>query len=193
MKCVSAPRPSVESRELEHLREELGPLGDEHCEPEEEDAERDEELRLQEHPPVRDREHEEPAAEAEQAAARQRREVDDHEEQQEQRQRHAQPVAALEAQVDRQQEQDARGDLDPEMVRVARERVHPVDERALDRAEDVDPARSAGDGLEPGLVEVRTRRLRDRELQRGRRRRSPRCRRRMPRASASRSGARAAR
>ena len=83
---------------------------------------------------------------------------------QEQGERHAQPVAALEAQVDGQQEQDPGGDLDAEVVRVAGESVDPVDEGSFDRAEDVDLAGAAGDRLEPGFVEIRARRLGDREL-----------------------------
>ena len=70
----------------------------------------------------------------------------------------------LEPEVDREEEQDARRDLDPEVVRVTREGVDAVDERPLDRAEDVDLARPAGDRLEPRLVEVGARRLGDGEL-----------------------------
>ena len=150
----------------EHLREELRRAARRRPRaPASEHAERDEELRLQQHAAVRDREHEEPAAEPEQAAPRERREVDDHEEEQQEGERHAEPVAALEPEVDRQEQQDPGGDLDAEVVRVARECVDAVDERALDRAEDVDLAGAARDRLQPGLVEVRAGRLGDGELQ----------------------------
>jgi hypothetical protein len=73
-------------------------------------------------------------------------------------------MPALQAQVDREQKEDPCGDLDPEVVRVAGEGVHPVHERAFDRAEDVDLARPARERLEPCLVEVAAGRLGDREL-----------------------------
>ena len=44
--------------------------------------------------------------------------------------------------------------IDPEVVRVAGERVRPVDARAVDRAVDVDLARAAGERLENERVEV---------------------------------------
>ena len=165
MKCVSAPLPSVESRELSTSEKNSIRRATKTASPSGQHAERDEELRLQQHPAIRDREHEEAAAEPEETAARERRQVDDDEEQEEQGERHAQPVPALEPEVDRQQEEDSGRELDPEVVRIAREGVDAVDERALDRAEDVDPAVAARDRLQPGLVEVRPGRLGDRELE----------------------------
>jgi hypothetical protein len=73
-------------------------------------------------------------------------------------------MTSLQPQVDREQEEDPRGDLDPEVIRIARQGVHPVHERALDRPEDVDLARAPREWLEPRLVEVPARRLRDYEL-----------------------------
>ena len=46
------------------------------------------------------------------------------------RQRQPQPMAPLEPQVDRRQDEQRHEQHDPEMVRVARERVRPVDVRA---------------------------------------------------------------
>ena len=44
------------------------------------------------------------------------------------------PVPALEPQVERRQHEQRHDELDPEVVRVAGERVRPEDARALDRA-----------------------------------------------------------
>ena len=148
----------------EHLLEEARPSGDEDGEAEQQQPEGDEEHRAEQQPAVRDREHEEAAREPEQATPRERREVDDREEREQQRQRDAIPVAALEAQVERQEQDDRGSDLDPEVVRVAGQGVHAVHEGALDRAEDVDLARAARDRLQPGLVEVPAGRLGDRQL-----------------------------
>ena len=68
--------------------------------------------------------------------------------------RDAQPVVALEAQVDRHHEQQRDDEHHAEMVRVARERVHSVDARLADRTPDVDRRRAAGDRVEDERVEV---------------------------------------
>ena len=104
--------------------------------------------------PIRDREHEQPGAEPEQAGARQRRELDDEQEGEHESERHLQPVPALEPQVERRQHEQRDHELDPEVVRVARECVRPEDAGALDRAVDVDLAGAAGDRREQRLVEV---------------------------------------
>ena len=54
----------------------------------------------------------------------------------------------------RRQHEQRDHELDPEVVRVAGERVRPEDALALDRAVDVDLARAAGDRREQRLVEV---------------------------------------
>ena len=59
-----------------------------------------------------------------------------------------------EPQVDRQQDEQRDDQHDPEVVRVAGERIRPVDALALDRAVDVDRARPAGQRREHGVVEV---------------------------------------
>ena len=161
---MSAPAALGREARAEHLLEERSPSGDDDEEAGEEEPERDEEHRAQQKAPVRHGEHEEPAGEPEQAAPREGGEVDDREEGEEQGHRRSQPMAPLEPEVEREQEHDRRRNLDPEVVRVAREGVHAVDERAFDRAEDVDLARAARDRLQPRLVEVAARRLRDGEL-----------------------------
>ena len=67
----------------------------------------------------------------------------------------AHTVAGLEPQVERRQDEQRDDQHDPEVVRIARERVRPVDVRAVDRAVDVDLARAAGERREDDRVEVR--------------------------------------
>ncbi len=84
----------------EHLLEEVRPAGDERQHTEQDDAERDEEPRREQVPPVGDREHREAAEEAEQAAPREGRELHDEEKREQHHQRGPEPVAALESQVE---------------------------------------------------------------------------------------------
>src|SRR5205823_1063918 len=63
-------------------------------------------------------------------------------------------MAPLEAQVERRQGEERHEQHDPEVVRVAGERVRPVDARAVDGAVDVDRARAPGERAEHGAVEV---------------------------------------
>ncbi len=65
-----------------------------------------------------------------------------------------QRLPLLQPQVDRQQDEDGHRQLDPEVVRVAGERVHAVDVLPSDRAVDVDLAVAAGDRLHEQRVEV---------------------------------------
>ena len=77
--------------------------------------------------PVRDGEHEQAGGEAEQAGAGQRRQLDEEQEGEQDGERQPQPVPALEAEIDRRQDEQRDHELDPEVVRVAGERVRPVD------------------------------------------------------------------
>jgi len=104
--------------------------------------------------PVGDGEDQNADGEAEQPAARERRELDDEQEPEQQRQRDAQPVTALESQVERREDEQRDVEHDREMVRVAGERVRPVDARPVDRAVDVDRARTPGERGEHRPVEV---------------------------------------
>ncbi len=166
MKCVSAPRPSVESRELSTCSKKSARCATKAREPREERRRAGRgtaasgacrrygiaSTRNPQPSPSR------PLRESVARSTSTRKSEQEGE-------RHAEPVTALEPEVDREEEQDPGRDLDAEVVRVARQRVDAVDERALDRAEDVDLAVAAGDRLQPRLVEVRAGRLGDGELQ----------------------------
>ena len=115
-------------------------------------------------PAIGNEQHEEAAAEAEHPTAGERRELDHEQKAEEQGERGPVAMPSLEPQVDRQHQHEHRRELDPEVVRVARERVDAEDVLALDRAVDVDLARTAGERLEPAGVEVSARALRDGEL-----------------------------
>ena len=112
------------------------------------DAERHEQRARPREAAVRQREHEQPDAEPEQAAARERRELDDEQEREHAAERPLQPVPALEPQVHRRQGEQRDLEHDPEVVRVAGERVRPVDALPVHRAVDVDRARAAGERRE---------------------------------------------
>jgi hypothetical protein len=73
-------------------------------------------------------------------------------------------VPPLEPEIDRREDQDRHHEHDPEVVRIAGERVRPVDARAADGAVDVDRRRAAGERREHRLVEV-VARLRGEELE----------------------------
>ena len=65
-------------------------------------------------------------------------------------------MPALEPQVERREHEQRDDELDPEVVRVAGERVRPEHLlRPADRAEDVDPGLARRDRLDQDLVEVR--------------------------------------
>ena len=69
--------------------------------------------------------------------------------------RRLEPVPGLEAEVERRQHEERDHELDPEVVRVARERIraeHLL--RPAHRAEDVDPGLPRGDRLDEDLVEI---------------------------------------
>ena len=118
-------------------------------------GERDEERRPPQVPAVRQREHERAAAETEQRAARERRELDDEEERERDRERRLQAMPRLEPEVQRRQHEQRDDELDPEVVRIAGERVRPEDLlRPADGAEDVDPGLPRRDRLDEQLVEV---------------------------------------
>ena len=106
-------------------------------------------------PAVRQHEHERAAREAEERAPRERRELHDEEERQTDREGRLQPVPGFETEVERRQDEERDDELDPEMVRVAGERVRAEDLlRPADRAEDVDPGLARRDRLDEQLVEV---------------------------------------
>ena len=104
--------------------------------------------------PVRDREHEQADEQPERAAARQRRDQDQQHEAERERERPLPPLAARHAQIHGNEREQRHDEHDPEMVRVARQRVRPVDARARDLAVDVDRARAAGERREHGRIEV---------------------------------------
>ncbi len=78
--------------------------------------------------------------------------------------RQPQPVAAAEPEVERRQHEQRNHELDPEVVRIAGERVRPEHARTLDRAVDVDLAGAARDRRQHRLVEVDPEHLRGAEL-----------------------------
>ena len=105
--------------------------------------------------PVREHENERAAGEPEQRASRQRRELDHEEERERDRQWRLQTMPGLEAQVERREHEQRDDELDPEMVRVARQRVRPKHLlRSPDGTEDVDPRLARGDRLDEQLVEI---------------------------------------
>ena len=103
---------------------------------------------------VRDQQDETADREPQDPAARERRQLGHEQEPEQERERHAQPVTPLEPEVDRREDQDREDELDPEVVRVAGERVRPVDARAVHGTVDVDLARPARERLEHDGVEV---------------------------------------
>src|SRR5581483_9898727 len=115
---------------------------------------RNEELRRDEVAPVGHREHERSDAEPEEPATGQRRSLDDEQEADRRREPLAHAMAALQPQVQRRQDEQRHDQHDPEVVRVARHRVRAEDARAVDRAVDVDLARTAGDRREERRVQV---------------------------------------
>ena len=94
------------------------------------------------------RQHEKPGAEPEEARPRERGQLDDEEKREDDGERDFQPVALLEPEVQRGQHEQRDHELDPEVVRVAGERVGPEDARAADRPVDVDLARTTCDRRE---------------------------------------------
>ena len=110
------------------------------------------------------RQHEEPGAEPQEPRTRERGQLDEEEEREHERERDLQPVTLLEPEVQRSQHEQRDHELDPQMVRVAGERIRPEDALAADRPVDVDLARTARDRREHGLVEVDPEHLRRAEL-----------------------------
>ena len=119
---------------------------------------------MSEVPAVGDQQDEEAAAEPEHPAPRERRDLHDEEEAEHHGETRPPRVPRLEPQVDRQHQHEDRGELDPEVVRVAGQRVDAEDVLPLDRAVDVDLARAARQRLQPARVEVPPRPLGDQEL-----------------------------
>ena len=138
----------------EHDLEVVQPRRDHRGQHERDACERQQQLAGQQPSPIRDAEDERADAEPEQAAARERRQLDEEEEGEDERERQAQPVPRLEPQVKRREDEQRDDEHDPEVVRVAGERVRAVDVGAGNRAVDVDRARAAGDGREQPLVEI---------------------------------------
>ena len=105
-------------------------------------------------PPVRDEQHREARHEPEQPAAREGRELHHEEKREQQHQTVAPSIAAVEPQVHGEQNEQRDRQLDRQVVRVAGERVRPVDALTLDGAVDVDLARAAGERRQDGRIEV---------------------------------------
>ena len=90
--------------------------------------------------PIGKREDERSATQAEETAPGERRELDDEQEDEERSERRAQPMAVLEPEVEGGENEERDDELDPEMVRVAGQRVRPEDLlRPTDGSEHVDP------------------------------------------------------
>ena len=151
---VRARPGAMREARVQHHVEEVPPPVDHRRDRDQDEAERQQREPREEQVPVRDEQHERADDQAQGARAGKRREL--HE--QTKGDQHGEPapprVRPLEPQVERRQDQERHQERDPEVVRVAGQRVRPVDVRAVDRAVDVDLARAVRQRLQEERVEV---------------------------------------
>ena len=133
-----------------------------------ESADGDEQAPRDHQAPVRDREHEQPDDQPEGAAAREGHQLAQRQHPEGDHQRQTHRVAALEPQVEGQEDQDRDDQRDAEVVDVEHEPVRPVDVHPGHDAEAEDPlARVPGDRPENERVEEATAAHRVEELEHG--------------------------
>ena len=141
---------------LENGREEALPREDDRKEQRERRADRDQQGGGPEIMSIGNGQHERADTEAEEAAPRQGGGFDDEQEPDRHHQPFAHPMALLEPQIERGEDQQRHDQHDPQMIRVSGQGVRPVHVGAVDRAVDVDLACTAGDRREHRRVEVRS-------------------------------------